>query len=84
MKTTVINSVAETQRKLFSRQRRRALMALAAAPFAVSQAWAQAAGGWPQRPVKWIVSQPAGAGPDILARYLAEQLARSWGQPVVV
>jgi tripartite-type tricarboxylate transporter receptor subunit TctC len=39
---------------------------------------------WPQRPVKFILSQPAGAGPDILARYLAEQLARKWNQPVVV
>jgi len=42
------------------------------------------ASAWPNRPIKWIVSQPAGAGPDILARYIAEQLARSWGQAVVV
>ena len=41
-------------------------------------------GAWPNRPVKWIVSQPAGAGPDILARYIADQLARSWGSSVVV
>lgn len=41
-------------------------------------------GNWPQRPVKFILSQPAGAGPDILARYLGEQLARAWNQPVVV
>lgn len=39
---------------------------------------------WPQRPVKWILSQPAGAGPDIVARYLAEQLSKSWSQPVVI
>jgi tripartite-type tricarboxylate transporter receptor subunit TctC len=39
---------------------------------------------WPQRPVKWILSQPAGSGPDILARYVADQLARSWNQPVVI
>lgn len=44
---------------------------------------AQAA-AWPQRPVKFILSQPAGAGPDILARYVGEQLARSWNQPVVI
>ncbi len=42
------------------------------------------ASAWPQRPVKWVVSQPAGAGPDILARFIAEALSRSWGQPVVV
>lgn len=39
---------------------------------------------WPQRPVKFILSQPAGAGPDILARYVGEQLARLWSQGVVV
>ncbi len=39
---------------------------------------------WPQRPVKFILSQPAGAGPDILARYIGEQLARLWNQGVVV
>lgn len=44
----------------------------------------RAQGNWPDRPVKLILSQPAGAGPDILARYLGEQLARSWKQPVVI
>ena len=39
---------------------------------------------WPNRPVKWILSQPAGSGPDILARYVAESLAKVWGQPVVI
>ena len=39
---------------------------------------------WPQRPVKFILSQPAGSGPDILARYVADQLARSWGQAIVI
>ena len=61
-------------------------IALAAMPLVAKTALAQtpAVGAWPQRPVKWIVSQPAGAGPDILARFLAEQMARTWGQPVVV
>ncbi len=39
---------------------------------------------WPQRPVRWILSQPAGSGPDILARYLGEALSKLWGQPVVI
>jgi tripartite-type tricarboxylate transporter receptor subunit TctC len=39
---------------------------------------------WPDRPIKFVLSQPAGSGPDILARYLAEQLARGWKQPVVI
>ncbi len=41
-------------------------------------------GPWPQRPVKWILSQPAGSGPDIIARFVADQLSKVWGQPVVI
>ncbi len=48
---------------------------------AVPAAWAQA---WPARPVKFILSQPAGSGPDIIARFVADQLAKAWSQPVVV
>jgi tripartite-type tricarboxylate transporter receptor subunit TctC len=48
---------------------------------AVPTAWAQA---WPARPVKLILSQPAGSGPDIIARYIADQLVKAWNQPVVV
>lgn len=44
-------------------------------------AWGQA---WPARPIKWILSQPAGAGPDILARFIADNLSRRLGQPIVV
>ncbi len=43
--------------------------------------WAQA---WPARPIKWILSQPAGSGPDILARFVADNLGRRLGQPIVV
>lgn len=39
---------------------------------------------WPQRPVKMVLSQPAGSGPDILARYVSDQLARAWGQAIVI
>src|SRR5689334_11055427 len=48
------------------------------------QPLAFAQGAWPDKPVKMILSQPAGSGPDILARYLGEQLARVWKQPVVI
>lgn len=44
-------------------------------------AWGQA---WPARPIRWILSQPAGAGPDILARFIADHLSRRLGQPIVV
>ena len=39
---------------------------------------------YPSRPVKIVVSLPAGAGPDIRARIIAEQLTKTWGQQVVV
>lgn len=39
---------------------------------------------WPERPIKIIVSFPAGGASDIVARVLGEQLARKLGQPVVI
>lgn len=39
---------------------------------------------WPARPVKFIISQPPGTSPDIVARFLAERLGRLVGQQVVV
>ena len=47
---------------------------------AVHPAWA----AWPDKPVKWILSQPPGSGPDNVARILADALAKSWGQSVVI
>lgn len=43
---------------------------------------AQAA--WPDRPIKWVLSQPPGSGPDTVARLVGERLARALGQPIVV
>ncbi|MBI5259731.1 MAG: tripartite tricarboxylate transporter substrate binding protein [Burkholderiales bacterium] len=39
---------------------------------------------WPDKPVKWLLSQPPGSGPDTVARLLADRLAKAWGQAVVV
>lgn len=62
---------------------RRRLMAGAAGLFAaLSPAAGQA--GWPSRPVRLLVGQPAGAGTDLLARGLAPHLAAAFGQPFVV
>lgn len=61
-------------------QRRHTLITLAAlaAPTALR---AQA---WPDKPVKWVLSQPPGSGPDNVARILSDRLAKAWGQAVVV
>ena len=40
--------------------------------------------GWPDKPVKWVLSQPPGSGPDNVARLLAERLSKLWGQGVVI
>jgi tripartite-type tricarboxylate transporter receptor subunit TctC len=39
---------------------------------------------WPDKPVKWVLSQPPGSGPDNVARILSERLAKGWGQPIVI
>src|SRR5262249_22398162 len=44
----------------------------------------QSAQAFPDRPVKLVVSSPAGGPPDIMARLLSDKLAAALGQPVVV
>jgi len=44
---------------------------------AMGQAGAQA---WPAKPVRFIVSTPAGTSPDLIARMLSERLSRQYGQ----
>jgi len=43
-----------------------------------------AAETYPSRPVRLIVSVPAGGSPDVLARLLAQRLSERLGQPFVV
>lgn len=58
-----------------------ALLAPAFILLASSQATAQ---NWPQRPVTVIVSQSAGASPDVMARMITNKLGAALGQSFVV
>lgn len=40
--------------------------------------------GWPEHPVKLIVTFPPGSANDAAARIFADGLSRKWGKPVVV
>lgn len=46
--------------------------------------WAQSAGGYPNKPVRIIVPVAAGGNVDIVARAVAQELSKAWGQSVVV
>jgi putative tricarboxylic transport membrane protein len=39
---------------------------------------------YPARPVSIITPSPAGGGPDVIARIVADRLARIWGKQVVI
>ncbi len=65
----------------FSKLNRRA--ALSAISAISIPAWAQST-AWPDKPIKFWLSHPAGSGPDNVARLLGERLAKLWGQPVVI
>lgn len=54
------------------------LFSLCLSPFA---AHAQT---FPSKPVKFIVTYPAGGSSDLMARIMGQKLSEAWGQPVVV
>jgi len=39
---------------------------------------------WPAKPVRWVLSQPPGSSPDIVARLVADRLTKLWDKPVVI
>ncbi|HEY7663794.1 MAG TPA: tripartite tricarboxylate transporter substrate binding protein [Xanthobacteraceae bacterium] len=59
-----------------------AVIAALAAVLAIQNAGAQ--DSYPSRLVRIVVPYPAGGGTDTLARLLADELGRSWGQSAVV
>ena len=60
-----------------------ALFAAALPRLAAAQASTPAT-DWPTRPVRIITPFPAGAGPETVARVVAEKLSKKWGKPVIV
>jgi tripartite-type tricarboxylate transporter receptor subunit TctC len=54
-----------------------AVLAFALAPLASAQAW-------PERPIRFLMSAPAGSSIDVLGRTIADKLKDRLGQPVVV
>ena len=72
-------------------QRRKALTCIAGGALAAATltrplaALAQAAlpGGWPNRPVRFVIPSGPGAQTDLFARYVAENLSKAFGQPFV-
>jgi len=64
-------------------QRRKLLpMGLLVSALAAQPLWAQ--DNYPSRAVRIVVPYPAGSSTDLVARAVAEKLARKWGQSVVI
>ena len=62
-----------------------ALLLASLPPQAQAQAQAQApAPGWPDKPIRLVVTTPAGGPVDVLARVLGEAVSLSLQQPVIV
>jgi tripartite-type tricarboxylate transporter receptor subunit TctC len=60
------------------------LVALAALTVLLPTEASRAQDAYPTRLVRIVVPYPAGGGTDTLARLLADQLSRKWGQPAIV
>ena len=67
--------------KAISAERRRAACWLALALVASSPALAE---DYPARPVRIISQAGIGSAPDVMARIVADQLGKTWGQQAII
>ena len=65
------------------RSRVRCYACWCALPWLHCAALTQAAEPWPSKPVRLVNPYTAGGGVDVVGRAIAQQLAETWGQPVV-
>lgn len=61
---------------------RRAACVLATTAFLGASVFAQTA--FPSKPIRLVVTTPAGTSPDVSARFIGERLSKDLGQPVIV
>lgn len=59
----------------------RFLLAVACAGLLPLSAYAQ---NFPNRPIRLVVTYPAGGSSDLMARIMGQKLSEHWGQPVVI
>lgn len=65
-------------------KRREFMYSLAIATFASTTSTFAQVDAWPDKPIRFVLSQPPGSGPDNVARLLGERLLKSLGQPIVI
>jgi len=64
--------------------RRREILTLLGSAAIILPAAVDAAGVFPNRPIKLIVPYPPGGGTDIVGRVLGDKLNASLGRPIVI
>ncbi len=68
-----------TRRKLL-----KAASTLAAFPTLLASTAQAQAQSWPDKPIRFVLSQPAGSGPDNVARIIGERMSKALGQALII